>query len=508
MLRTLLVVLIVGSTVGPAFSGPAVADDDFEDDVTETLTKCGQYQVWFLPSCINDNIIIDGDTDEEYHWDIYSSGLTTDSSRRQYTTETESKADQTSALAISEAKFEIIKSLNNGSSKAEAKKQGRDAVNDIFSTNQRSIYNSQNRQAQDVRIAYEEFANSTDLRVQDVYPGMTNIDKSEARGSNFGLLSKEQNVTLWNGKNMSVLRLQVVDRADKDGDGDVETVKSQVTYYSDQIGDYHNGWGGESNLNIKSPTGRTVIPLDAEEYNQSVTTLSTARDQALDNVDQLGDDIYRQYEPGDIDLEDATGPLEQTLQTSTDYDSTGHYSYVLAQAAETGMSTNVTSSMTITYKQTVANATNHTIEGSLYAEPGAFEPYNGTIDTNQMYNTSNLTGQVWAVAQYSASTEEISLNGTFVVESMTNALTGESINSTHMQDNQFSTTNATKINEQIREILEDRRKVDQTGPSAGSGDADASINIDFGEIFKNAGIGALVALLLVFLVAYKFVEAY
>lgn len=448
----LFVMMLLMSSASPLIGLAAgdgdniVAIDCDADPVFGVVPLCGiSYE----------HIDTSGRTAEQVHYDMYVQGESMEDNWRRQTDEATSHSNQTYGIGLAEAKYTIIKELNNGSSKEEAKQAAADRLNEFYGEQQKGLWSMQAANAKQAQSIIYTTNNTTGLG----YGIFVNWKPThpESHIAYADSVMETRPITLWNGEEINVT---VIRSAAYDTDGIVgnETYKA-YTYYDGSLGP--NLPPDTRTLEINTPYNDTdtAVMLNSAEYKQSYEVLAANRRSTLDQIGPLADDIYTNYEPGEIDLSDVKSPAELVRTSMTDYQTTGDMAYPLLVANEMGYGTNVSTNFDVDYTPVDANAS-QSLTGSLVAERGVF--VNDTIETGVTYNTSEQDGKVWMYTETGTGVERILLNGTYVVTEMRDVSENKTINSTTLQSSDFATRDADHMQQQIDETYDNRQNISKT----------------------------------------------
>lgn len=445
--------LLVTAVVGGAFNTQPVSpvgEAEAAPSVGQVACASSGLWVFVLPQCTVQygDINTTGQTVEESHLDLYANAATIEDKRNQQVNESESHANQTVGLANAEGKYAVIKALNNNKSVSQAKSAGIAAVNEFYADQQESLIVSENRQVLQVKNMKSSINSTEGLSQGEVFD--FSVGYSRLDGLNFG----NSSVTLVDGEVVNVTTMS-------------------VSYYdgysrTDSVTAYGANSGSTISIQITDPlSSKQSAALDEGQYAKAHDRLETNRKNALNNVQVVAEDIYANYNPGETSVQESKSPSEVVRTSSTNYGSTGGYGYVVATASEMGYATNATSAFVIEYTP-AGSDTSEELSGTLFAQDDVFA--NDTINTGQVYNSSELGGNVFFANQLDSKTETIKLDGQFEILSMTDVTTGDEVNSTTIQSTQFTTTGTENLTTQVDDIITTRGTIGTiTDPPGGGG---------------------------------------
>jgi hypothetical protein len=233
-------------------------------------------------------------------------------------------------------------------------------------------------------------------------------------------------------------------------------------------------------------------------YENLLSDYSSKQQSVKDNVATYVNGVYSEWQAGEIDSTDLASADPQTIgtQASTEYNTTGYYGLSAAQLAALGLSgdNNASHVVETTWRYDVHNTTTDTLEegtknvnitGTLY--------YTGedsqVFDTGVEYDPSNLNGVVYIAVSEMVDTStgnETNFTGgfytiedNFTIHSATNTQTGDTINSTTMETRDYTSTNTTKLEEDINRLKEQRDFYEQQLTAASGGGSTGGSNNTF-----------------------------
>lgn len=141
----------------------------------------------------------------------------------------------------------------------------------------------------------------------------------------------------------------------------------------------YSGSGGTWSAEIyppQDPEQPQSIVLAPEKEQKKLNQLKETRLEVQNNSDNITEQIYRNYEPGEINMTDVMSASEMAEEYESD--DAGHYSWAALYAAKRGYSADVGTAMEIDY--TTNNSTSHYTE-LIYADQGTFP--NSTVEVGQ-----------------------------------------------------------------------------------------------------------------------------
>ncbi|UVE49660.1 hypothetical protein KU306_12170 [Haloferax larsenii] len=468
----ILTMVLTAGIVPVFFAGPAAAVDTTDGDYMGVL-DCDLDPVFgIVPVCEVGVEYIDtsGRTAEQVHYDMYSIAVDKQDTWERQTKEAKSHSNQTYGIGLAEAKYTIIKELNNGSSKAEARSAAVERVNEFYAEQQKGLWSTQAASAKQSESITFAVQNTTGLGngIFVNYPLYYHTYKD----NKLNVTWETREVTLWDGETINVTSGYTRTFSD---DGVVgQDGFYSYTYYNGSISTPDDGSEGMMrtvDFGVNSPYNGTeyAMILDAAEYKRAYEVLNNNRQTTMNQIAPLTDDIYTNYEPGDLDLSDVKSPAELVRTSITEYETTGDMAYPLLVANEMGYATNVSTNFDISYRPAGATES-QSLTGTIATEPGVFP--NDTIETGVEYVTASagqpsagqtgIDGTVWMYVKTGAGVERTLLNGTFTVTEMRDTSENVTINSTTFQSSDFATTDADNMQQQIDDTYSHRENISKT----------------------------------------------
>jgi hypothetical protein len=410
----------------------------------------------------------------------YSSGLSTQDTGDTFVTSMQNFENDRRSVAWAKAKIEIVNALNSNETNATAKADAKAAVENYYATAQKNIVADYN-----ARARWAEFhANASgNVIITQNDGGTYNLDGTQPEG----------NISLVNGNNTTTVYLGYDNGGNHHHFADSGDAYDTPSPYS-PVGD------GETNeVYVTDPdSSNTAQIIYFEEYHKLFYDLETQNSQIAANIDTYVDDVYAAYNAGEINATDlvSADPSVLSAEASTQYNSTGYYGFANAQLAALGLSGNNTVSHVV---NTTDNGSARTVTGTVY--------YTGedsqTFDTGTEYDPSNLTGEVYMSVSSIEDGTGTDLNSSsgfyhvtenFTITEATNTKTGEAVNTTSMETRDYTTTNATALQEEIDRLKEQQAYYEEQLDASSGG-----VSFDFGGVET----GVILALLAVAFLATR-----
>ncbi|WP_414836643.1 hypothetical protein [Candidatus Nanohalococcus occultus] len=432
-----------------------------------------------LPILYDD--IIDSDADIVQD-DVYLNALQVNDSRDQLMTEQRSHLNQTYGMGMSRAKLTAIEALNNGTSQSEAKQMALNDLKDFYSVQQKRLINYQNREVikwnSTIRNSVED---TSGLSYNDVIqsPWCSNAQTSP------GIELVEGNYTLLNDTSAQEIRMYIHDEnlADFSASGchmdDSENYNQKRFYVAGMNPQFDPQYLNKENLVVQSSSGNTTQYMSINEFEQTETQIRENFNRSKQNMLPMIENVYSNYNEGELNASEVLGPLEALQLASTNYEDTGFYSYRALSLEQMGLESNQSYAFDVTW--TNPGAETKTSVGQLFV---AEDAYNDTIETGKEYNASDVTAFLIHTPEGEEKADRTPLKGTFTVNEMINKDTGEEVSSTGIQSTEFYTTGTQDLQRQIQEVLENQEQLEAPDNSGVIGGTTSWIN----KLLENTGI--------------------
>lgn len=388
----------------------------------------------------------DDSSDEQVHWSITSIGTTTMTTAKLQTEEASSQLKQIKNGLYGDAKSVIIQHLNDGSSQSAAVSAAQDKVYEHTESVERSLLENfrvlgrqlqtMHKDAVDAGLAGNSDGGSVDGRHNPDwlgYTGGTTIFQGTEVAS--------YKYTTGNGKEYEIIDLDLyISNA-----GDVTKTGSLL-----------RDGGITDSLHLKDPEGNYTT-WQHPGMEDVLSSIRTKRDEVLSQVATIANEIYSNYQPGELDSVDSTyDSIRRRLNEKAD-DGAAAY----ATAAELGYQTNAEADYRIEYRERDSSGNLSdpvTWDGVLLADTGTFsEP----IKAGATYDTQDLSGNVYFLFNTGSSnkTQKEQLSGRFTVKQIVGD-NGEQLEQVKQQNNNFTTRDTSNMDKQLEIINERRDAVD------------------------------------------------
>ncbi|KAB1185833.1 MULTISPECIES: hypothetical protein [Haloferax] len=402
--------------------------------------------------------------------DAHATAVGIHEGQNSYLTTTNNFMQDTRSVAFMKAKLTLINELQNGSTEANATAAANATVEEYYSNIQYNLVQDYNQRA--AQIFY--LGNQTSVEMRHVYDS-----GSATVPSDLYRLDEQQgdptvsSVLLENGTVIYATSIYLKDTSGYTLQFDTDPAETDF-------------W-----VETKPPTGSYQAVFESDPYEQTYTDLGNQSTQVKSNIDVYATSFYSQYNGSEFNSTEVA-QLDPTLiasQASTEYNSTGYYSYAAMQLAAMGASGDLNVSHTIE----ITNGTNtSTYEGTLF--------YTGSDasagwDTNTTYNVTDYNGTLYFAYQNNNSSGiiDVGQEGTeFTLTSATNTDTGESVTTTVPQEYVYEETNASNLQEELDRLQTVRDEYEEAKSSSGSLDLGGGVGTEDKAIIA----GAIVVLLL------------
>jgi len=256
-------------------------------------------------------------------------------------TSIENNVANSETVALAKGKAAIIETMNAGGTESEATSAMQNAIDDYYATIQKNIishWNAQYRQLVhhvEQWIAHEETSSPfpewefydeeymqewVDLEL-DSSTNATSDAEAIFRYDESIDGTKHENVALLNGESAAADQMFVSYSSMFMGIEDPSTYDATHGYFEFRFID---------------PDGNQITYLDPSRFNTVWNELITARDRVNSDLSGFVEDVYANYDPGDIPTEDLVDPITAATELRQNYDNASGQS---AHAAMLGIPT-------------------------------------------------------------------------------------------------------------------------------------------------------------------------
>jgi hypothetical protein len=252
----------------------------------------------------------------------------------------------------------------------------------------------------------------------------------------------------------------------------------EAWFASDPTYDFSSGIFPDGDTSNYNKTNSVQI-YDEGEYVVVWNEIEAASSGVKANAKQYVDALFANYNQSEgINVTEELTANDVASQWNTNYNTTGYYGWIAAHLGISGLEGNVNSSFAINYTPRV----NHTENGNYSLNDSGTTEYafvagesvnisgtlmtdwapaktNGSFLRGETYDTANANAPVLFIEQVnSTESRVVRLNGTFTIDTLTNAKTGETINSTSLEEQNQQTWEGNTTEQQIQKFIEYRNK--------------------------------------------------
>ncbi|OUJ18907.1 Major capsid protein of His2 family of spindle-shaped halovirus [Methanonatronarchaeum thermophilum] len=381
----------------------------------------------------------------------------------------------TETFVWSLVKSEVLKELNNGSGEVVAVGVVDEAVDDYYSSVQYNMIQQLNSQVltvqhllevgEDIDTEFEyPFYAEWDYRYSSWQDGSTQTDTRDLDLDLDSFYTRD--FTLYNGSVVEVL-----DYSEKSV-GSVPNNHGSKVFYVFPYPDNSEGviCGGaaesrDSNLLINNPSGDSGVVLDLDMWEELWDNLDETRNRMLDNSETYVQEVYTEYETGDIDLGELVDPYVLAQHMNTLHNQTGYYGFAGAELALLGISTSIHDRFIIQIQESNNLPNNSTWECMLFTDA---EIANNTLKTGMIINTTEYNSPF-----YIASGQGIFhlQDTTFEIQEII-SFDGEQLDTVELYKPVYHTMNISEFEEELLQIQEMYEVIGSWEAGSGTPDRD------------------------------------
>jgi hypothetical protein len=529
----IVVGLVAQSAVAPAMAAPD--DGAFGDECGRTFTELtadvltGQFDK--SEKCEAQELAGDVTLGEQ---EASARALT--DLRKATTTTIRNRVEDSKTVARAKAKATAVEAFNNGSTLAEAKAQVNDSIGSYYATMQLNLWESHNTTVRQLDYNYAAY-NSTSVGDfamlydeppvldgwEPPYPGdnADNADSLTADGS--GKIRADTKTTeLVNGTTVSTAAIAYIQSgtiyqyghpanetmgAAYDSRKRMNLFQVKADHSSDPTttGDVTNAW--------------YVMSYQEYKWIAANDAIETAHSDVKTNANTYVENLYATYDnSSDLDVTEVLDPLTLAQEYNTDYNSTGYYGWLASEIGLSGLEGDVNSSFEITYTP----RENHTptslgldgnettyafidgesanMSGTLFTEWSPAKT-SGSFVSGETYNTSSTSKSVLFVEQVDSNSSRIvELNGTFTIDSLTDVKSGDAVNETTLDQENYQTFNASSTKAEMEDLKQYRENILESYETTSSGGGGTTVSTggwfdDIASWFETALSGVGIGLL-------------
>jgi len=223
-----------------------------------------------------------------------------------------------------------------------------------------------------------------------------------------------------------------------------------------------NVYSWDPDVSHNSATYSDMSNFTSGNFGELYYDYRIAEEEMHAQVPVYVDEITTKYNAGEINTTDILSAADLAGRASTDYNSTGYYSFAAVELATLGYSGDFNSSATVEYNGS-------TFTGTMFYSADDLDGFqNGTT-----YDPTTLNGTAYMAAQTANGSKLVALTGSrFTVTSVTNPVTGESMNQTSMEQFVYSGPNSTKFGAELDRLADLRaeyKKAQEESSGGGGG---------------------------------------
>jgi len=469
------------------FLGDTGGDPGFTYDLSEQIGESVMPQVVQLDRTgLPDSTTINttGTDASQTKLDIYQSAQNSKAQADNYQNTLDNYLSDTKTQARIIGKNAYIKALNNGSSKAAAKTQAKDAVRNYYAVKQRNLAAEWETQATEF-----DYLRSTASSESGISTSFVHFDYNE----NHDGYAKEyrgttsETLTLVNGESVDTTGLKFYSEGSDTSGATMITVADPTTGTAsvDHVpgSTQYETHADFTGLHIKSHDGTAprVQYMVFSDYSQQWNTIESQSQTVVNDMDTLAENTYSAYQQGEINNSDLVDPYVLASQQSAGDDFQG---WTAAQLTLMGQNSPENFDQIGSFNVTTESGTQY--EGVLFSQEN---PASGKFENGTTYNTSNIGGTQYVVT----SVRIVELDGEFTIDSISTQ-DGQTVQNVTIQKTTYETTNVTELKQQYEDLAQKRAEIEAReqnlrGSAGGGLLADSSSSL----VLVLVGVGALYA---------------
>jgi len=410
------------------------------------------------------------DSEASTHLDYYQQGETLRDRNDGFHASYSNFGEDTTSVAWSKAKLEIVNNLNAGNSSSVTMGEANETVRDYYTAQQREYLQMYSRGAQQAKYAYQTNSSYVSASADASYVGYATVEVTLINGST-------TNITTYIANDGGANWLMVP----------VPESKATVLNASKSSYDLHQADDYPDVVDVlytaPSSDYSTVEAITLMDWWDGNQRFYSQSQQVQDNVAAYVPDVYDQYQQGELNTTDIVDPQTLASQAASDYNDSGYYSYAATNLASLGYSGNLSSAVEV-------STANGTMSGTLF--------YTGddvsNFTVNETYDPSTMNGSVFMAVQ-DGENGTIRELGTFTVESATNPETGESMQEVGVEEYTYESTNASKLGnelDRLAELRDEYESMESSGTGTGDSGSGSSQNLLLVLLAGAAGAAILI----------------
>lgn len=473
-----VLVAVAGTPTAPVqrasatHTGPCDWTDAFLYGLTFTLFNSHKCDPVALSDALDE---LEADQQNSTKTQIYNTGKQVQTDSVQYGAVVDNYLADSGNPAMAKAEAAAIAAIDANKTRTETETAAANAVQDYYTVKQMNLVDQWGTSVSSV-ATMENTSDVAALTEGFVEPNMAPASNVQSRfgfavdegitdsGYSESPLTTSAQTTLINGSTYNTMELRLAMYYQACNCWYNENARVDRGWVNRTIGGSNNNVSG---VYVGPITGETsYVAFDFVTYGQRWANIEAKSTQLEANAQEYASALYNASEAGNLSTVDYVNGATLAQEYSTDYTSTGYYSYAVGWAATAGFAIpdlGNTSAMTI-------DTAGATYQGLLMSQTA---PSGGTWQTGVTYD-ANLIGGKQFVATLDGSVVE--LTGEFTITSMEDE-DGASITETQVQQTDYTVANTSAeyeaLQQEIRslqtEIVEDTQTTGGGGGASGSG---------------------------------------
>jgi len=458
--KALTAFLILGLTLG--FAGSAASEPLLSEQQKDTICRSlgTAFLGWMCAGELEQEV--ESTQPSEIIFEIYTDSLLVNDRREQNLKESESGLNQTYGMAQAKAKINTIEAINNGTAEATAINQADEIIDRYYTQQQVSVLSSQERESITLNNTLNTIETTDGLSKSEVFESKCDPNDSPE------FVMNEKNITLYNGsvRQYTQVKSPSLNEYNCTVINPVISGVEKKTYYE---------------VDVESSNGNYTALHEPSEYLNTLQLIQSRHNNAESAAQTMVRSLYDNYDKGEVSVPELTGPLEIAITGSTNYDKTGSYDYLTLSLAQAGIPTNHTAAFKVTWNDD--GEPQKTAWGQMFVGKGA---YNNSLEVNKTYEVGtefvtfvhnpvvsvngtecSENGDKFSALCSNEKAVEESLNGSFTIQKMRNVNTGESINSTTLQQTEFYTDGVQDVERQLENVRDYHNDVETCSTCGG-----------------------------------------
>ncbi|GAA3872635.1 hypothetical protein [Haloarcula argentinensis] len=402
--------------------------------------------------------------------DLYQSAQNSKAQAQLYNTTLNNYLSDTKTQARIIGKNAYIRALNNGSSKAAAKTEAKQAVADYYAVKQVNLQEQYRAELLNLRYLDNVEANESGISDSRVQFRMSNHGPSDHVNTynGFQTLSWEvasTSVTLVNGTSYSApaahidpsgTSLSVDNAGDYQKDTAVHSsTKADITSSKIRLDGGYGPDNGTSvyveydRLTVQSPDSSSSDPVGIKfgQYASAYADIQAQNTQVQNDMDTLAENTYSAYQAGEINNSDLVDPYVLANQQSAGDDFQG---WTAAQLTLMGQNSPENFDQIGSFNITTESGTQY--EGVLFSQEN---PASGQFENGTTYNPAQIGGTQYVVT----SDRIVELQSNFTVDKITTT-DGKNLQNVTIEKTTYETSNVTELKQQYEDLAYKRAQIE------------------------------------------------